>query len=172
MSRLTVDEVERRLPSRYPVSIVMERRVSSSPWGGENWEAVGIAPGGPAADARGQPLKIHEDRASSQYLHPGFVLRLYEDECESYYHNLMTPHLRCYVVARLDEGEVPVPFLVSLSFDEAHAYLEAGDAVYAVDIPPDIYRWCEAYVLARYVPEKKYKRKLTHWHDGGNGRHG
>lgn len=168
MSRLTVEELEQQLRSEYPVSIVMERRPASNPWIDESWEAVGITVGKPGLEIRqGQPLKIHEDGPVARYLHGGFTLRLHEDECESYYHNLMTPHPRCYVIARPDEQDVPVPFLVGLSFDEAHAYLEAGDLVYAVDIPAELYRWCEAYVLARYVPERKYKRKLTHWKEQG-----
>ncbi len=157
-----VGEIEKMLPDQYAVSVIMERRHSSSRWADEAWESVGITVGGPA-EANSRPGKIRDDGDVTHFLHAGFSLRLHVDECESYYHNLMTPHPRCYVVARLDEEDVPIPFLVSLSFDEAHAYLEAGDAVYAVDIPPAIYRWCEAYVLAHYVPQRKYKRKLTQW---------
>jgi len=74
---------------------------------------VGITVGEPDLEVpKGQPLKIHEDGQVTQYLHTGFTLRLHEDECESYYHNLMTPQPRCYVMARPDEREVPVPFLV------------------------------------------------------------
>ncbi len=165
MSKVTVGEVVQTLPDEYPVSVIMERRCSSNPWIDEQWEAVGITAGeaGSLSAAAAGRVKIHEDDQSTQYLYSGFVLRLYADECESYYHNLMTRTPRCYVVARPDEDEVPVPLLVGLSFDEAHAYLEAGDTIYAVDIPPEIYRWCEAFVLARYVPERKYKRKLKHW---------
>ncbi len=162
MTAKQMQEVERALPSRYPVAVVMERRPSSSPWQEESWEAVGITAGDAVATGDGRMVKIHEDGNLVRFLHGGFELRLYDDECESYYHNLMTPHPRAYVVARPDEEEVPQPFLVSLSFDEAHAYLEAGEVVYAVDIPPEIYRWCEAFVLARYRPERKYKRKLDH----------
>lgn len=159
----SVEEVARTLPASYPVAVVMECRPSTSPWQTEQWEAVGIAAGGGGpADQEGPPVKIHEEGETRRYLYRGFELRLYADECESYYHNLMTPHPRCYVVARQDAQERPVPFLVSLSFDAAHAYLEAGEPIYAVDVPPEIYRWCEAYVLAHYVPEKKYKRRLNH----------
>ena len=161
MPDLTVDEIQSTLPDSYPVGIVMERRPSASPWAEESWEAVGILTGEPASQEG--IVKIHEENGISRHLHGGFRMRLYPDECESYYHNLMTPHPRCYVVARSDEDEAPVPLLVSLSFDEAHAYLEAGNPVYAVDIPAELYRWCEAYVLAHYVPERKVKRKLNHW---------
>lgn len=168
MTRPTVEELEAGLPDEYPVSIILERRLSNSRWSEESWEAVGITPGNGADEQDATPVKIREGREATQYLFRGFVLRLHRDECESYYHNLMTPHPRCYVVARQeDEEAMPVPFLVSMSFDEAHAYLEAGDPIYAVDIPPELYRWCETFVLAHYVPQKKYKRKLTSWKEGG-----
>jgi len=164
------ESVARALPGSYPVAVVMERRGTGSPWAEETSEAVGIVVGREVVgEARENPLKIHEKEGVAHYLHCGFRLRLYEDECESYYHNLMTLRPRCFVVARRGANEVPEPFLVSLSFDEAHAYLEAGDSVYAVDMPPEIYRWCEAFVLARYVPERKYKRRLVHETPGGGG---
>ena len=53
-----------------------------------------------------------------------------------------------------DDNDQPRPFKVSMSFDEAHAYLEGDDQVYTVDVPPELYRWTEAYVIANYFPEK------------------
>ena len=70
-----------------------------------------------------------------------------------------------------DDGR-PQPFLVSMSFDEAHAYLEGDDEIYAVDVPPELYRWTEAYVIANYFPEKKKKRKLRDWRAQGSEEHG
>ena len=61
------------------------------------------------------------------------------------------------------DNEIPVPVMVTLSFDQAQAYLEGDDTVFAVPIPPEMYRWSEAYVLQNYAPEKKYKRKLKKW---------
>ena len=54
---------------------------------------------------------------------------------------------------------------VSLSFDEAHAYLEGDDTVYAVDIPPELYRWTESFVLTHYCPQQMKKRKRRDWVD-------
>jgi len=81
-----------------------------------------------------------------------------EDQCESYYHNLMIATARAYVVANAIEADGerrPQPFLDSLSFDEAHAYLEGDEDIDAVAIPPELYRWAESFVLARYAPGKK-----------------
>ena len=71
---------------------------------------------------------------------------------------------RAYVVAHVgDPNEAPEPFRISMSFDEAHAYLEGDDEIYAVDVPAEVYRWTEAFVIANYFPEKKRKRKLRDW---------
>ena len=68
-------------------------------------------------------------------------------------------------------AQVPVPVLVTLSFDEANAYGEGGATVYHVAIPAELYAWVERYVLTHYVPEKKYKRKLRHL-DSDEGQQG
>jgi len=109
---------------------------------------------------------IHEENDIRHYLVTGLSVALYPDECESYYHNMMTDTPRCYVVAHRDStdaDEMPVPFLVSMSFDEAHAYLEGEDEVYSVDVPSELYRWTEDFVLTHYVAEKRRKRKLVDW---------
>ncbi len=107
---------------------------------------------------------LREEDGVAFFLVGGLHVRLYADECESYYHNLRSPTPRAYVIARTEEsGGRPEPFLVSMSFDEAHAYLEGDDDIFAVDLPPELYRWTEAFVLANYFPEKKKKRKLIDW---------
>ncbi len=104
---------------------------------------------------------------SSIILVSGLTLRLHLDECESYYHNLMSPEPGCFIVASQpdDADEMPLPYLVSLSFDEVHAYLEGDEQIYSVEIPAQLYQWAEAYVLTHYVAIKKTKRKLKNWHE-------
>jgi hypothetical protein len=59
--------------------------------------------------------------------------------------------------------------LVSASFDEAHAYLEAEGDAEAVPMPPEIYQWVERFVLKHYVPERKVKRKRRNWSEDSHG---
>lgn len=152
------------LPTDFPVAVMMQRRPSSiAVWCDYQWEAIGIAATKNKTKNREQVQLVHERGDTRQYLYAGFSIRLYVDECESYYHNLMSATPRCYVVARKEENDTPIPFLVSMSFDEAHAYLEGDEEVYAVDIPPELYRWIEAFVLTHYAPEKRLKRKRQNW---------
>ncbi len=152
----------------FPIAVVLERRPATSRWADYVWSAAGIAV---ARHAGAEPELVREDGASAYFLVGGLEVALHVDECESYYHNLMSDSPRAYVVARLEDDEQapPRPFLVSMSFDEAHAYLEGDDEIYAVDIPPELYRWTEAYVIANYFPEQKKKRRLRDWSAEASG---
>lgn len=155
------------LPEKFEVAVILERRPASNPWSEHLWEVVGIAPGTTGEGERGRVARlISEHGEVALFKVSGFRVQLHVDECESYYHNLVSPTPRCFVIAEPDTGEGPIPFLVSLSFDEAHAYLEGEREVFAVDMPAELYRWSEAFVLRHYVPEKKKKRKLQDWRGG------
>jgi len=157
-------------PDHFDISVIMEAKCSHSAWVDEEWSAVGVSVGA-LFDGYEEAQEILHEKDARRLLYPGFRIMLHVDECESYYHNLMAPHPSCYVVADIDEKSQPVPFLVTLSFDEAHAYLEGDQEVYAVDIPPELYRWSEAFVLSHYVPQKKRKRKLDNWKKQSGSRH-
>ena len=163
MADTETEQNQAELPGELPVSIIMESRPSISEWANEYWQAVGVTVGSHTDDANDEPSKIYDELGVKRYLHPGFRLKLHVDECESYYHNLVSPLPRCYVITEVDDDQAPQPLLVSMSFDEAHAYLEGDDDIFAVDIPPEVYVWTEAFVIANYFPEKKVKRKLNNW---------
>ena len=156
-------EIHDPIPDSFRVSVIMQQSPSRSAWLTRQWQAVGILAAGQDSAAKGEVTLIHQEGEVSRYLYSGFSLRLYVDECESYYHNLLSSEPRCYVVASQADDGTPVPFLVSLSFDEAHAYLEGDETVYAVAVPAEVYRWTETFVLAHYVPTKRTKRKRADW---------
>jgi len=160
-----------QLPGRFPVVVIMQRTgVSGNRWIDHHWEAIGIAVDGGESGTEPGPRLIHRDGDDQRALHDGFTIRLQIDECESYYHNLLAPEPCAFVIASCDDDGVPVPRLVSLSFDEAHAYLEGEEELYSVPLPPEIGRWCEAFVLAHYVPQPRRKRKLEKWSESPEGR--
>lgn len=149
-----------------PVSVLLERRPAKNPWLDVVWRATGITIGGnTSADAS---LAVREEGGCALFLVGGLQVKLFADECESYYYNLVSESPKAYVIAHVEEpGARPTPFRVSMSFDEAHAYLEGEDEIFAVDVPAELYRWTEAFVIANYFPEKKRKRKLVDWSAGG-----
>ena len=160
------------LPDSFLVSVIMESKPSSSQWADETWDATGIV--ALSAEDEFTPnkkTKLIEQGETKQLIYSGLRLRLFLDECESYYHNLMSPEPGCFIVARAEDEEgndtdVPIPVIVTLSFDEAHSYLEGDDIVYAVPIPAELYKWAEAYILENYESEKRIKRKRKNWKKG------
>jgi hypothetical protein len=164
--------VEACLPrDRFPLSVIMERRkVSGNPWIDESWRAVGVTVGDAPDPGAPNPRLILEEGGVARYLWTGLSVELHADEAESYYHNLMVGTPGCYLVARTRDDGMPEPVLASLSFDAGQAYLEGDETVYSVPLPPELYRAAEAFVLARYVPEKKMKRKRQDWKEQPHGR--
>ena len=158
------------LPDSFVVSVIMESRPSKNQWVDEIWDATGLVALSDSDSTVDEKHVVKQIKQGDmrQLIYSGLKIRLFLDECESYYHNLMSPEPGVFIVAREEDAEgnesdVPIPFLVSLSFDEAHAYLEGDDIVYAVPIPPELYRWAEAYILENYSAEKRTKRKRKDW---------
>jgi hypothetical protein len=164
MEELELEDFDGDLPQAVHVAAVMEKKPSSHPWADYRYDCIGVVVRD--GEEERSVSKIYESGDTEHYLVTGLVIRLHEDECESYYHNLMSPEPGCFLVADQPEGnEMPVPYLASLSFDEVHSYLEGDEQIYSVEIPRELYQWAEAYVLTRYVAVKKTKRKLKNWRE-------
>jgi hypothetical protein len=165
METLEMDDFDQSLPDSLALAVVMEKQPSTHPWADFRYDAIGVVVRDEAEEA--SVNLIHQDGDIEQFLVTGLTLRLHVDECESYYHNLMSPEPGCFIVASQTDNadEMPIPYLVSLSFDEVHAYLEGDEQIYSVEIPAQLYQWAEAYVLTHYIAIKKTKRKLRNWHE-------
>jgi hypothetical protein len=135
--RMTEGERAPATPTRFPVTVLMERRnVDGNPWISERWKAVGVTVGAARANGGVNPVRVVSGPDGDQYLWSGLQVELFRDEAESYYHNLMASTPGCYIIARFGEDGMPAPVLVTLSFDAGQAYLEGGDTVYNVPLPP------------------------------------
>jgi hypothetical protein len=158
------------LPDSFAVTVVMERQPAKvSTWVDYVWKAVGVTVGN-TLDSHDESRVDHLEDGYRLQIYPGYKVSLHIDECDSYYHNLMSPSPRCYIVVRQDDNDEPRPFIVSLSFDEAHAYLEGDDTVFTVDMPAELYRWTESFVLTHYCPQQLKKRKRKDWRKDGSER--
>lgn len=166
METLEMDDFDQVLPDRLAIAVVMEKTPSTHPWAEYRYDAIGVVVR--AQDEEAAVSRIYRDGETEHFLVTGLTLRLHLDECESYYHNLMSPEPGCFIVANQpeDSDDMPLPYLVSLSFDEVHAYLEGDEQIYSVQIPPRLYQWAEAYVLSHYVATRRTKRKLKNWSEG------
>lgn len=154
----------------FPISVLIRNRPppADKPWLREAWQITGVVVNSRLQSTATEGIKIHSDTEGDHYLWSGPTIRLHKDEVESYYYNLISENPRLYVITHENDQGIPEPFLVSASFDEAHAYLETEHAVEAVSMPPELYRWIEAYVLTHYVPEPRLKRNRHNWKEAGD----
>ena len=100
----------------------------------------------------------------------GFQVVLYKDACERYWHALISDSPKIYVVCRdacnASHDLDTEPKKVTVDYDEALAFAETDDLVLSKAIPPELYRYMEAFVLTHYRPVPFKKRKRKNWSEG------
>lgn len=136
------------------LAVIMERKVLANKWANFQWEAVGVVPDREPGGR--EPRPIYQDEVLSQWLFPGFEIRLYTDEAEFYYANLTSPAPRVFVMWRA-EDELARPALVTVSYGEAARMMDANEQVDGVPMPEDLVPWIAEFVERHYKPEKKQK---------------
>jgi len=143
-----------------PVAIVMQRRALQNRWQSEVWEPLGVVlnhtstnPGGNA-----EPSLLVDENGMTQWLHPGFVLKLFRDETEGYYLNVSSNEPRVFVMWRM-EDEHAVPKFVTVSYNEAGRLMDGGEQVDNVPMPAELFAWVGDYVERNYQPETKKRRR-------------
>ena len=152
------------LAAPYPLAIVMERGSSRGPWGGETWEARRAVPDSSPAGAAVQV--IAEDGDATQYLFPGFILRLTPVEAEGYLLNISSPRPTLFVLWRLEEG-IGCPKLLSASYHEGTRWADSDEHVDGVALPADLVPWIALFAAAHYRPEPKKKVRYASSRDRG-----
>jgi hypothetical protein len=140
---------------KFPVAVVMQRRLLDNRWQSEAWEPFGVIP---SVEPRGAPRLLVEEGAVQQWLHPGFELVLHRDEAEGYYLNVSVQSPRVFVLWRLDEDR-GVPLEVTASYNEGGRWLDGGHSVDGVPMPPEIFAWVGEYVERNYRPEPEKRIK-------------
>ena len=136
-------------------AVIMERTALDNRWQSETWQPAGVVPD---YEPQGSPARLLlEEGARVQWLHPGFVLRLFTDEAEGYYLNLCSP--RAFVFVGWEErGGLGVPTIVTVSYNEAARMMDGGARVDGVPMPGEWIPWLADFVRTYYRPEPKEKR--------------
>jgi len=134
-----------------PVSVVLQRRiVRGSFWEAPVWtlDSVLVGQGLVNEDADGEELATGSspstDSDTTRHLWGGF-----------------------YVVMKEDEVDASTePAIVTIDYDEATAHSETDAEVLTAEIPGELYRIMEQYVLEHYKPVAFEKRKRKNWKKG------
>ena len=164
------DSLTTPVPDAFSVSVIIEYvKTPDNRWEDGHWQVAGVIAAGPDDQETPQPRQLHADTRDRQRLHAGLNLRLYKDDAESYYYNLVSDNPAVFVICSQEAGEPLQPFIVTLSYGEATSYMETDEIVETVAMPPELYRWAERFVLEHYVPEKRKKRKRENWKENVHG---
>lgn len=143
---------------QFPIAVVIEKTQLTGRWATEAWEAVGVVPAF-ETEANAPARKIFSDETREQYLVGRFDMALFRDEADGYHLNLTSPEPRVFVMWRLENGFAH-PYSVTLSYTEAARFLDAGEQVDGVPMPPEVADWLGDFVNTYYKPavRKKVKR--------------
>lgn len=153
-----------------PVAVVLEKRlISGAFWTHASWYLESILAGQHLAvgSDSSQGVKTADTENGELFLWSGFKITLFRDACERYWHALIGDQPKVYVVCREDEADGSFePMIVTLDYDEALAHSETDGKVLSAEIPKELYKVMEEFVLENYRPAEFKKRKRKKWLDG------
>ena len=144
--------------ARIPVDVIMERVPLHNRWASERWQAAGVVPTD-AAFAERPPIERLDGEANPCWRCAGLAIELHPTEAEGYFLNLSSPHPKAFVLWRMfDEGEPSArPVVVTVSYNEAGRFLDAGVQVDGVDLPSAVADCMRRFIATHYRPEPRRK---------------
>ena len=155
-------------PTRFPVSVLMERRLArSGPWSAYQWECVAVVVGEDmVADEAGVTL-VSDDGDTARFMWSGLQISLFKDGCESYWYNLQSETPFLFVICHHDEvaedeSMAVEPAIVSANQDEANAHMESEDLAFSVPMPEKVVEWLEHWSWQEGHPMRRAVRLLSH----------
>jgi Protein of unknown function (DUF3305) len=154
-------------PLRFPVTVIMQRVPLANRWADERWEAFAVE-----LEDRVTPQRPSEGAPTfTRWRCPGLEVELHPVEAEGYYLNLSAREPKVFVLWRMaepgDDAEPRArPVIVTLSYNEAARFLDAGEQVDAVPIPAALLAAMESFVAKHYKPEPRKKVKRNELYEG------
>ena len=132
------------------VAVIMQQRATANRWQTEVWEPLGVLTGAPDT----APRRLVAERDRTQWLHPGLEIVLRQPDADGYYLNVSTRDPRVFVLWRMEDGR-GVPHHLTVSYSEASSWMDGGEQVDSVPMPPEIFAWVGDFVEKHYRPEPK-----------------
>ncbi len=141
------------------VAVVIDRVSQPNAW--ENWSfrLVEVLPDEGVFGA--SPRCLHDDGKTSRWLHPGFKVELFADECKGYFLNLTSGRPVWFVFWVPDEGDgsrVNVTG-VSVSYIEADRRMTAEEVVENLPLQPELCEWLRLFTNAHFRPDTGRKMR-------------
>lgn len=133
----------------------MQRRTTNNRWESVVWEPWSVLESDEPAS---EPRMLVDRPGVQQWFHPGFPLVIHRDEIEGYYMNVSSGSPRVFVLWRMDEDR-GLPLQVTASYDEGGRWMDGGNSVDSVTMPPQVFAWIGEYVEKNYRPEPRKRIK-------------
>jgi hypothetical protein len=150
--------MEQAPSEQFAVTAVVSAKPSSHPWVAISWQLLGFVPGLNELDI---------EQASEEgevHAFPKQIFHLYKEDCDAYYHNLLSAQPKAFLICTQSEGEL-TPVLVTVNYDEAASFMETDHVVLDAALPDELCVWLERFLIAHYVPVQRKKRKRESWFD-------
>jgi hypothetical protein len=139
------------------VAVVMQRTAAPNAW--EAWQhaVLEVVPDEGAFGS--QPRRLVDDGKVSRWLHPGFRVELFADECKGYFLNLTSGRPAWFVSWLPDDADLSRVTItaVSLSYIEADRRMSAEERVDNLPLPPELCEWLQAFTNANFRPDEGRK---------------
>ena len=135
----------------FELAVVMQKRPIENRWQSEIWEPVAVMP---EADCDAEQGEVFADGDLVRWVFRGLRLGLKREEAEGYYLNISTQEPRVFVMWQI-EDERAVPQQISASYNDACTWMDAGEHVDSVAMPPELYDEVRTFAREHYRPEPK-----------------
>ncbi len=119
----------------FDLAVVMQKRPIRNRWQSEVWEPVAVVSQS-ASDASADGRYVDGD--VERWVFHGLRLVLRREEAEGYYLNISTHEPRVFVMWQFEEDRA-TPQQISASYNDACTWMDAGEQVDSVAMPPEIY---------------------------------
>ena len=135
----------------FALAVVMQKQPIDNRWQSEIWEPVAVFADTATGDDAEQ---VTDSDGVERWVFHGLHLTLRREEAEGYYLNISTQQPRVFVLWQF-EADRGVPQQVSASYNDACTWMDAGEQVDSVAMPPDMYDVVSEFARQHYRPEPK-----------------
>jgi hypothetical protein len=135
------------------VAVLIERIANPNAWEAWSFRLLEVLPDEGAFGTT--PRCLHDDGKTSRWLHPGWRVALFPDECKGYFLNLTSGRpvwFVFWVPHETDPSMVNVTG-VSLSYIEADRRMTAEEVVENISLEPELCEWLRVFTNTHFRPD-------------------
>lgn len=140
-----------------PVTVGFGRFALDSRWQASAWRLLWVRPAGgarPAAQAA-----PHAADGALEHVANDTHVAVHRDEAEGYWLNLTATEPSIFVLWRADDEAAPCALGATLSYHEAGRWMDGGQTVDRVPMPPEMVEWLADWVRDNYRPQQRTRQR-------------